>query len=497
MVFSSHAFLVFMLVLLAVYAGVTRWAPQHAKLTLVLASLLFYGWTMPVFLVLLGLSLAFNYVVSMGLDGREQTTRKRWLLWIGVGTNLSLIAYYKYFNLLLSGLNVAAGLSLPMQDILLPIGISFFTFQQIAYLVDVAEGKTTRASVLDYVFIIVFFPHLIAGPVVLQEHLLPQVREKTEKAAWSLKADHVALGLALFSMGLFKKTVLADNVGRYADFLFSAAHRGDAIGTLDAWMGTIAYSFQIYFDFSGYSDMAVGLAFLFGFRLPMNFFSPYKAHNIIEFWRRWHISLSSFLRDYLYIRLGGSRHGFARTMAALMATMLLGGLWHGAGLQYLVWGGLHGLYLVLNHTWRRIHRRVGRAPALVAPCLWRGADLRRSLRGLGLLPGHGRERGQPHRGGDVRLRRARVVHAHLARHRHLRVGVLLDRLVRAQHGAAVRPARDVLAQPRLAARGGRVQARPGLRLYPPLGLGHRLDLHGRLVRHQQPQPLPLLPVLRG
>ena len=354
MVFSSHAFLVFMLVLLAVYAGVARWAPQHAKLTLVLASLLFYGWTMPVFLVLLGLSLAFNYAVSMGLDGPGQSPRKRWLLWIGVGTNLSLIAYYKYFNLLLSGLNALGGLSLPMQDILLPIGISFFTFQQIAYLVDVAEGKTTRASVLDYVFIIVFFPHLIAGPVVLQEHLLPQVREKTDKAAWSLKADHVALGLALFSMGLFKKTVLADNVGRYADFLFSAAHRGEAIGTLDAWMGTIAYSFQIYFDFSGYSDMAVGLAFLFGLRLPMNFFSPYKAHNIIEFWRRWHISLSSFLRDYLYIRLGGSRHGFPRTMAALMATMLLGGLWHGAGLQYLVWGGLHGLYLVANHTWRRV-----------------------------------------------------------------------------------------------------------------------------------------------
>ena len=349
MVFSSHAFLVFMLVLLAVYGLVSRFAPRHCKALLVVASLVFYGFWIPKYLILLGLSLGFNYAVSAGLTAPGDNPRKRWLLRIGVATNLSLIAYYKYLDLLIGGVNGLFELSLPLQQIVLPIGISFFTFQQIAYLVDVAEGKTTRASPLDYVFIIVFFPHLIAGPVVLQEHLLPQVRAKHD---WRLRADQVGLGLALFSLGLFKKTVLADNIGRYADAIFITAQT-TAVGTLDAWMGAIAYSFQIYFDFSGYSDMAVGLAFLWGLRLPMNFYSPYKADSIIEFWRRWHISLSSFLRDYLYIRLGGNRHGFPRTMMALLATMLLGGLWHGAGLQFLVWGGLHGAYLVINHCWRR------------------------------------------------------------------------------------------------------------------------------------------------
>ncbi len=349
MVFSSHAFLVFMLALLALYGLVSRFAPRHCKALLVGASLFFYGFWIPKYLILLGLSLAFNYAISAGLTAPGETWRKRWLLRVGIATNLSLIAYYKYFDLLLSGVNGVFDLGLPLQHIVLPIGISFFTFQQIAYLVDVAEGKTTRAAPLDYVFIIVFFPHLIAGPVVLQEHLLPQVRAKSE---WKLRADQVGLGLALFSFGLFKKTVLADNIARYTDAIFITAQT-TPLGLLDAWMAAIGYSFQIYFDFSGYSDMAVGLAFLWGFRLPMNFYSPYKADSIIEFWRRWHISLSSFLRDYLYIRLGGNRHGFPRTMMALMVTMLLGGLWHGAGLQFIVWGGLHGLYLVINHCWRR------------------------------------------------------------------------------------------------------------------------------------------------
>jgi alginate O-acetyltransferase complex protein AlgI len=213
----------------------------------------------------------------------------------------------------------------------------------------VAEGKTERPALADYVFFIVFFPQLIAGPIVQQSHFLPQVHAKTD---WRLRADHVGLGLALFSLGLFKKTVLADNIGLYSDAIFTTAQT-TPVGTLDAWMAAIGYSFQIYFDFSGYSDMAAGLAFLWGFRMPLNFWSPYKADSIIEFWRRWHISLSTFLRDYLYIRLGGNRHGFPRTMAALMVTMLLGGLWHGAGWQFIVWGGLHGGFLVVNHCWRR------------------------------------------------------------------------------------------------------------------------------------------------
>lgn len=359
-----------MLVLLALYGLVSRFAPRHCKALLVVASLVFYGFWIPKYLILLGLSLAFNYAVSMGLSAPGDHWQKRWLLRLGVATNLGLIGYYKYLDLMLSGVNGLFELSLPLQQIVLPIGISFFTFQQIGYLIDTAEGKTERPPLLDYVLFIVFFPQLIAGPIVHQAEFLPQVRAKLD---WRLRADHVGLGLALFSFGLFKKTVLADNIGRYADAIFITAQT-TPVGTLDAWMGAIAYSFQIYFDFSGYSDMAVGLAFLWGFRLPMNFYSPYKADSIIEFWRRWHISLSSFLRDYLYIRLGGNRHGFPRTMMALMVTMLLGGLWHGAGLQFIVWGGLHGAYLVVNHCWRRwggpaLPKFVGVLLTFVAVCV--------------------------------------------------------------------------------------------------------------------------------
>ncbi len=359
-----------MLVLLAVYGLVSRFAPRHSKATLIVASLVFYGFWIPKYLVLLGLSLAFNYLLSGGLTGPGPDTRKRLLLWIGVASNLALIGYYKYLDLFIGGLNGVFELSMPLQEIALPVGISFFTFQQVGYLVDVYEGKTERPSAADYLFFIVFFPQLIAGPIVQQSHFLPQVHAKTD---WRLRADHVGLGLALFSMGLFKKTVLADNIGRYSDAIFITAQT-TPIGTLDAWMAAIGYSFQIYFDFSGYSDMAAGLAFLWGFRMPLNFFSPYKADSIIEFWRRWHISLSVFLRDYLYIRLGGNRHGFPRTMAALLATMLLGGLWHGAGLQFVVWGGLHGLYLVINHCWRRfggfaVHRWLGLLLTYVAVCI--------------------------------------------------------------------------------------------------------------------------------
>lgn len=339
-----------MLVLLALYGLVSRVAPGRCKQLLVLASLFFYGFWIPKYLILLGLSLGFNYLLSGGLAGAGDAQRKRALLWLGVGANLALIGYYKYLDLFIGGLNGLFHLEFALQQIALPIGISFFTFQQIGYLVDVAEGKAERPRFLDYAFFIAFFPQLIAGPIVQQSHFLPQVHAKSD---WRLRADHVGIGLALFSMGLFKKTVLADNVARYSDAIFITAQQGTAPGTLDAWLAAVGYSLQIYFDFSGYSDMAAGLAFLWGFRMPLNFWSPYKAHNIIEFWRRWHISLSTFLRDYLYIPLGGNRHGFPRTMSALLVTMLLGGLWHGAGLQFIVWGGLHGLFLVVNHSWRR------------------------------------------------------------------------------------------------------------------------------------------------
>ena len=233
-------------------------------------------------------------------------------------------------------------------DIALPLGISFFTFQQISFLIEVYRGRLTEVRFKDYVLFIAFFPQLIAGPIVTPSEMLPQLRRKKD---WTLRADYFALGFFLFSAGLFKKVVLIDPYVPYIDIVFAHAAAGNPVGLLDAWTGALGYTFQIYLDFSGYSDMAIGLALMFGLKLPLNFFSPYKAASIREFWRRWHMTLGRFLQRYLYIPLGGSHNGALRTSLALMATMLLGGLWHGAGWQFIVWGGLHGLMLVVNHLW--------------------------------------------------------------------------------------------------------------------------------------------------
>jgi alginate O-acetyltransferase complex protein AlgI len=350
LVFSSHAFLVFLILVLLGYALVARIdnhsAPKHF---LTLASLVFYGFWIPAYLLLLGASVLVNYGLA-GLIRRNlgQTRAYSWLV-LGVVLNLGLIGYYKYLDFLITSVNWGLGLQLPLQHILLPIGISFITFQKISFLVDTHRGKVGAVPFPDFLFFIAFFPQLIAGPIVTQSDFLPQVAAK--KSNWSLNPYFLAVGFAIFSAGLFKKTILADQISPYADHLFNTAATGGAIGFMDAWIGAMSYSFQIYFDFSGYSDMAVGLAFMFGFRLPINFFSPYKAASIREFWRRWHISLSNFLRDYLYISFGGSRHGLTRTLRALLMTMLLGGLWHGANITFLVWGGLHGAFLVINHLY--------------------------------------------------------------------------------------------------------------------------------------------------
>ena len=263
--------------------------------------------------------------------------------------NLALIGFYKYAAFLVESVNWTFDAAFDVPEIVLPIGISFFTFQQISLLVDAHKGQVERLRFWDHVLFISFFPQLIAGPIVRQHDMLPQL---TARRNWRLRADYLAIGLALFAFGLFKKTVLIDPFVPYLDMVYRAAADGDAVGFVDGWIAGIGYGFQVYFDFSAYSDMAIGLGFMFGLRLPKNFFSPYKADSIRAFWRRWHISLSRFLRDYLFIPLGGSRHGIPRTLLALMLTMALGGLWHGAGWTFVVWGVLHGAYLSLNHLWR-------------------------------------------------------------------------------------------------------------------------------------------------
>jgi D-alanyl-lipoteichoic acid acyltransferase DltB (MBOAT superfamily) len=329
---------------------------------LVGASLFFYGWWNPAYLGLIIGSIIFNYLVGLALGKCHEkavTGYSPWhkpLMVLGVAANLSLIGYYKYANFSVDNFNRITGSSYHLDTIILPLAISFFTFQQIAYVVDAYKGKTRELNFLRYSLFVTFFPQLIAGPIVYHEEILPQY---AKKKTYKLSYEHMAVGLTIFFIGLFKKAVLADGIMVYATPFFNAVEQGVALTFFEAWVGALAYTFQLYFDFSGYSDMAIGLARMFGIRLPLNFYSPYKAINIIDFWRRWHITLTRFLRNYLYIPLGGNRKGNSRRYLNMMITMLLGGLWHGAGWTFVVWGGLHGIYLTINHGWHNIRRALG------------------------------------------------------------------------------------------------------------------------------------------
>lgn len=349
MVFASHSFLAFLVIVLASYWLVGRHDERLGKPLLIVASFVFYGFWIPAYLLLLVASILFNHAIARVVLNGPAPGIRRALTSLGIVLNLALIAFYKYAAFLVESLNWTLQTQFVVPDIILPIGISFFTFQQISLLVDAHKGRVERLRFWDHVLFISFFPQLIAGPIVRQHDMLPQLAARQN---WRLRADYLAIGIALFAFGLFKKTVLIDPFVPYLDLVYQAAVSGDAVGFIDGWVAGIGYGFQVYFDFSAYSDMAIGLGFMFGLRLPVNFFSPYKADSIRAFWRRWHISLSRFLRDYLFIPFGGSHHGMIRTMAALMVTMGLGGLWHGAGWTFVIWGLLHGSYLSINHLWR-------------------------------------------------------------------------------------------------------------------------------------------------
>lgn len=351
MVFASHSFLAFLAIVLAVYWFVGRRHESLGKPILIVASFVFYGYWIPAYLLLLSASILFNHAIARAVLSGPSASLRRALTILGIALNLALIGFYKYAAFLVELLNWTMQTQFDVPDIILPIGISFFTFQQISLLVDAYQGRVERLRFWDHVLFICFFPQLIAGPIVRQHDMLPQLAARRN---WRLRADYLAIGIALFAFGLFKKTVLIDPFVPYLDLVYQTAAAGGAVGFVDGWVAGIGYGFQVYFDFSAYSDMAIGLGFMFGLRLPINFFSPYKADSIRAFWRRWHISLSRFLRDYLFVPMGGSRHGLARTVAALMITMGLGGLWHGAGWTFVIWGLLHGAYLSGNHLWRAL-----------------------------------------------------------------------------------------------------------------------------------------------
>jgi len=322
-----------------------------ARAWLVFASLGFYGWWEPAYLLLILTSITVNYALAVGLE-RIPDDRKAlrwWGLFFGVLVNLAAIAWFKYSGFLLGTSNQVFGSEFHIRTIILPLAISFFTFQQIAYLVEVYRRNHGAGGFGTYLLFVTFFPQLIAGPIVNYREMAPQFDSLNK----GLIPTNLLLGLMVFAIGLFKKVIVADGVAPYSDTVFGLAAAGAELGLLEAWAGALAYSVQLYFDFSGYSDMAIGLAIMLGIRLPKNFESPYKASSIIDFWRRWHISLSTFLRDYLYVPLGGSQRGSTRTLINLMIVMVLGGLWHGAGWTFIAWGALHGFYLLVNHWWRR------------------------------------------------------------------------------------------------------------------------------------------------
>lgn len=324
---------------------------------LVFASLFFYGWWKPLNLPLILTSIAFNYYLGYLLGNIvENQILKKVIFCSGIIFNLGLIGYFKYSNFIFSNLNQVFPINFPLPSLVIPLAISFFTFQQIAYLVDAYKGETKEYDIRKYMLFVCFFPQLIAGPIVHHREILPQF-EKISIYKFSQKT--LAIGLTVFIAGLFKKVVFADRIAEYSNLAFAAASQDITLTFSEAWVGALGYSLQLYFDFSGYSDMAIGTAYMFGIRLPLNFNSPYKAVSIIDFWRRWHITLSHFLRDYLYIPLGGSRKGQLRRYSNLVITMLLGGLWHGAGWTFIFWGGLHGFYLVVNHLYRSIRLNLG------------------------------------------------------------------------------------------------------------------------------------------
>jgi len=350
--FNSFEFLfVFFPATLASYWLFQRFGDRAQQLMLLAASLIFYAFWDVRFVSLLISSILVNYGIGLAIWACTQQGR-HWaaslLLSLGVAANLAAIGVFKYAGFFVRNINLLSGTDIFLGEIILPLGISFFTFEQISFLVDVRHGQSRPSDPLRYALFVSFFPRVVAGPILRFGEIDPQLARSLRKP---LVAEDLMVGLTIFFFGLVKKTVLADGVAPYATSVFQSASTGSRVDFFSAWSGVLAYTCQLYFDFSGYSDMAIGVARCFGIRFPMNFFSPYQATNIVEFWRRWHITLSRFLRDYLYIGLGGNRRGTTRRYMNLMITMLLGGLWHGANWTFVIWGGLHGCYLMINQAW--------------------------------------------------------------------------------------------------------------------------------------------------
>lgn len=356
MLYNSYEFiLAFLPLTFCVYFLLNRSRKIEAgKLFLVLSSLFFYGYWNPIYVPLILASMTVNYLVGQRLSRSAPVgIGKKPTLWLGVLFNIGLLGYFKYSDFFLVNVNWVFGTDFDLLHLTLPLAISFFTFQQIAYLVDSYRNETHEYNFLNYMVFVTFFPQLIAGPIVHHKEIMPQFANLRTKY---LDFRNIATGVFIFSIGLFKKVVLADTFAQWANAGFDNSAN---LALIDAWAASLSYTFQLYFDFSGYADMAIGIGLMFNIRLPINFNSPYKAVDIQDFWRRWHITLSRFLRDYIYIPLGGNRRGPWRTYTNLLLTFLIGGIWHGAGWTFVFWGFLHGAALVVHRLWSQLGFRLG------------------------------------------------------------------------------------------------------------------------------------------
>jgi len=362
MLFNSYEFIfLFLPTSFFIYFYLNKKHYIHtAKGFLVFASLFFYSWWNIAYLPLILLSMFFNYSLGNQLSKNQEKNlccSKKTVLTFGIAANLSLLGYFKYSDFFIENFNTLFDTHFSLLHLALPLAISFYTFQQIAYLVDSYRGETKAYDFLNYAVFVTFFPQLIAGPIVHHSEMMPQFANRQNK---TINYRNIALGIFIFSMGLFKKVVIADTFAVWATNGFDIATQ---LTMLEAWITSLSYTFQLYFDFSGYTDMAIGIALLFNINLPINFNSPYKALSIQDFWRRWHITLSRFLKDYVYIPLGGNRKGVARTYFNLFTTFLLGGIWHGAGWTFVFWGALHGIALMLHRAWHHFGMKL---PKLLA-----------------------------------------------------------------------------------------------------------------------------------
>jgi len=353
MLFNSYEFIfLFLPVSFFIYFYLNKKRLVEAgKGFLVFSSLFFYSWWNIIYLPLILASMLFNYIVgrqfSKDLLNKNRYFKKTVLI-TGVIVNLALLGYFKYADFFISNVNYVLHTDIPLLHLALPLAISFFTFQQIAYLVDSYRGETKEYDFLNYAVFVAFFPQLIAGPIVHHKEMMPQFDNMRNKV---INYHNIALGLFIFSIGLFKKVIIADTFAIWATQGFDVAQK---LNFIEAWITSLSYTFQLYFDFSGYTDMAIGAALLFNIKLPINFNSPYKSLSIQDFWRRWHMTLSRFLKDYVYIPLGGNRKGEVRTYTNLFLTFLLGGIWHGAGWTFVLWGALHGIALILHRAWNQL-----------------------------------------------------------------------------------------------------------------------------------------------